>query len=204
MPTFKRSKRTYRRRPRRAVRKYRKSFPKYLRPEVKRIDSTYATGITSTEATILLNGLTQGLEYNQRIGRKITSKSIAIRGYVQNADANVNQVRLLLVYDKQTNQALPTMSDIIDGNLFNGFRNLDNIKRFKILSDRRMALQVTADSGVRYFKMYKKIRLDTIYDDTTSNINAITSGSIILFLISTDATTGVTSNIDWRFTYTDV
>lgn len=189
------------RRPRRIHRRI------FKRPSVewKSQSGSLSSAITSTATVTLLNGIAQGTDYNQRAGRKATFRSVMVRGFLENADANNNQVRILLVADKQCNGAAPTVADIItSSNPTNGFKNLDNSSRFKVLGDLRVALNINASGSVRQFKIYRRIYVNTRYDGTGSAVTDITTNSIYLLMVSTDATGGVLHMTDWRIRYTDV
>lgn len=190
------------------VKTFRKSFKKYrtyrkVSQEFKRIDSTNATAISTTATYTLLNGVAQGNEYNQRIGRKIMMRKIMCRGYVKNEDATPTETRIMIVYDKASNGVAPVLSDIVDGNEYNGFRNIDNVKRFQVLMDKRLVLQPSAADSVKPFNFYKNVFLQTRHDGTTAGIGDITTGSLYLITVSNDASTGATLNCDWRVSYTD-
>lgn len=94
-----------------------------------------------------LNYITKGTGRQNRVGNRITMKSIEIRGHLNLSGNNSilpNEiVRILVVYDKQSNNTTPAYSSIIE-NLSNtsitesttiGFPNMNNSERFEILKD---------------------------------------------------------------------
>lgn len=100
---------------------------------------------------ILLNGIGQGTDYYNRIGRKVMLKSLMIKGALTVEQTGTGlaipnasmSTRLAIVYDSQTNGTLPSYADIfqsVDSNggvtntTFSGV-NLNNRDRFKILKD---------------------------------------------------------------------
>lgn len=120
-------------------------------PETKAIDIApiASTNLDSTGSVVLLNGSVPGVQSYQRIGRRVTCKSITIRlgihptalgpagGYA------FDFARILVVYDRQTNGALPLYSDVLQDTLTAGGLantalsnvNINNTKRFRILRD---------------------------------------------------------------------
>ncbi|CAF4696889.1 unnamed protein product, partial [Rotaria socialis] len=63
---------------------------------------------------VLLNGVVQGAGNNQRIGNKISMKALRMKGQIINlATALQTYGRLLVIYDKQPNGALPTYATVM-------------------------------------------------------------------------------------------
>lgn len=85
----------------------------------------------------------QGTGVSQREGRKIIVKSVQIKlSLVYSPGANVGlyeRVRVCLYQDRQCNGSTPSVGDIhAGGDKTLAFRNLDEIKRFKIWKDKVM------------------------------------------------------------------
>lgn len=124
--------------------------------EVKSVDILGPAGgaqaaftLNATEQLTALPLITIGSSSWNRIGRKVALKSLHIRAFLQQTGNAVvpglNWYRILVVYDKQTNGALPTISDILKDQR-NGATdqpvtavtsgiNLNNRERFEILMD---------------------------------------------------------------------
>jgi len=160
------------------------------------------TAITSGGSTLftLLNGLKLGTSAFARIGNKITMKSLywsvafglSSQDNDPAVDTNINNVpvRMLIVYDKQTNGALPVLSDLlsavsgVDNSTsrsidVNSPNNLNNKDRFIVLADKRFILQTGGPSS-RYIKKYKKLSTGVAYKSgaTAGTIADITSGGL--------------------------
>lgn len=178
----------------------RKSKPqsnKYQRisksPEIKYVDTATNTGITQTGTVDSLNLTAQGSDNNQRIGRKITVKNIQIKGQVAATTADLgtaaaypessDTIRVAIVYDKQTNGAVPTYSQIFNAGagLYAPFspRNLDYIDRFVVLASESLNISVSGPNGVN-FERFIKCSLETRYDNTTAVIASVESGGFFL------------------------
>lgn len=117
---------------------------------------TVSTPIPVVVAGTILNTgtfliITQGNGESQRIGRKCIIKNInwridiqtaiGIRGEQDGATMDTNQelygsrLRIILYLDKQANGAATGVAEILEGGLYNDWRNLENINRFIILKD---------------------------------------------------------------------
>jgi len=183
--------------------------------EYKFVD-TYlgTTGATNTlplgsAATFtLLNGLKLGTSAFQRIGNKITMKSLywslgfglAAADSDPATDTNVLNVpvRMMIVYDKQPNGALPVLGDLLSAFAgvdnttaraidMNSPNNLNNKDRFIVLADKRFILSSNGNSS-RHIKKYKKLSTSVAYKSgaTVGDITDITSGSLY-FIAFTDS-----------------
>lgn len=168
------------------------------REELKVIDITQTTVAATTAGTVtLLNGVTQGTDYTQRIGRKIWLKSILLRfTLVPNTASNTpagDSVRLLVVYDAQCNSAAPVIGDILQNSAFNDPMNLNNRDRFKILADKFVTLGAcqyntgTLAAGAPFakqVKIYKKMGMEQIFSGTGNTVGSISTGGIFLVIIA--------------------
>jgi hypothetical protein len=179
---------------------------------------------------ILLNGIVQGAGNNQRIGNKISMKALRMKGQVINlATAVQTYARLLVVYDKQPNGALPTYATVMQTRDSTGAAtntafsdpNFDNKERFTILRDTTMVFpSVTNTAGVltnvgfdqgtksdiNIFNvdLYIKLKgLHTAYTGATAGIADISTGSLFFgVIIHQGAATWTFRNTE-RLTYYD-
>jgi len=133
---------------------------------------------------ILLNGLVPGSGADQRIGRKVTIKSLLLK-YSFNLGATStggSPCRILVVYDKQANAVAPNITDVLLADAFNSPNNLSNRDRFVTLVD-----QITDNISVQWNfsiggSIFKKLNLETMFNaGTAGSIGDITSGSILIF-----------------------
>lgn len=187
------------------------------RDELKFIDQTADNiPLVSAGGIILLNGVIQGQDYNNRIGRKIINKSLLIRIHIVPVNTvSVPQgdaARFLVVYDSQTNGVSPSPSDIIDGGNYLRGINLNNRERFRVIKDWIVPLTATNFSGAnliggdptsRLLKTFKKLHLDTIFNGTGATIGAIATGSLILLYDGPLAAGGYQFNMYSRVRYLD-
>jgi len=157
---------------------------------------------TNTNAGIfLVNGVREGSSSWARIGRKISMKSLRIRGtaalnigpFATTADRFGNTLRMIVVYDSQPNSAaaLPVFEDIFN-NLNNAGGaspsvlaplNFANTYRFRVLRDCMFTLNPDAvpaggtenDTYMRvHFDEYVRMNLDTQFSRTQVPPTAMT------------------------------
>jgi len=105
-------------------------------------------GINSTGTITAINLIQTGSSYYQRVGRKINMTSVEIRGSIFSAGATptAETARLMILYDKQPNGALPSNQDVLQTvqqsgaitTTVNSRRNLDKRDRFVCLWDHQV------------------------------------------------------------------
>lgn len=176
-----------------------------INTELKVIDGGATPSTSAAGALQIINPLVQGVDYNNRIGRQVRFKSVQIRGRVsRNAAATQtrDRVRLVLVIDKQPNMALPTWTNLYVNTDPNAFRNLDWRKRFVILWSR--LVYTDADDPNRDFRLYRKLNMKTVYDDSNIGSQAdITTNALYFGYISEYGTNPPGMDFDWRLRFID-
>lgn len=122
-----------------------------MKPEVKTLDFPKVTQEFSLAANFSTLNLVQvGTSFYQRIGRKISMKSLNFSGYIV-ATRTINAQdlgRVILLYDRQCNGALPLLADVLQNvdqtgaatTTSNSSINMNNRDRFLILRDMRIYL----------------------------------------------------------------
>lgn len=152
-------------------------------------------GSVTFSAGTLLNHTAQGAGSLNRIGRKITMRSLYVRYSCSLAPTSLggSPLRILIVYDKQSNAIAPAITDILVANDFNAVNNLNNSDRFITIADElTKPLSVGNNTSVAG-TIYRKLGLDVIFKDTSANdITDITTGSVYAFIAQTSAVTVVT------------
>jgi len=167
----------------------------------------------TTGAVTPLNLANEGSGVSQRIGRKITIKSVQVRGYISHESTTNGVVltRVMLVWDKQVNGVAATISEILSASTSESFMNLDNRERFVVLKDKHVTLGVrdqTAgliDKSVSQpINIYKQLPAgsETIFDGTGSGIADVNTGALYLVTIGS-AGTGSVLHCATRVRYTD-
>ena len=160
------------------------AFQKSSGIERKNIDDSSAkwTTAVTTWTISVLNDVAQGSSAITRIGRKILMKSILVQGSLTNSNAFG---RILIVYDRQPNGALPAATDVLTSNTMMAVQNLDNRDRFIILADifpyaQDESLAGEINGAPMCYKRYIKCNLETVYGGNAGTIADINSGSIIM------------------------
>lgn len=148
-------------------------------------------------ALTLLNGISQGTDYTNRIGRKIMMKSLLFRFSIfPNTAASSPQgniVRVLLVCDLQANAAAAIPADVLQTVDYQSPLNLNNRDRFKIFWDKFLMLEanyypafiLTAGSPSAHMRqIYKKMNIEVINVGTGATIGSIQTGALYVLVIS--------------------
>lgn len=186
--------------------------------EYKSIDQTVGNATLDTTGSVtLLNGCARGTDINEREGREIDLRSVQLRMNISaRSEAIVDQtVRVLLVYDRQTNGAAPGLTDIIRGGTVCGMRNLENRKRFKILMDYTVrlnanytggaSLHTAANNGV-FKDYYQRFNLPTTFNSGNAGTVAdMATGSLYMVRVGEIAAGTAAAEVDFcsRVRYTD-
>lgn len=201
-------------------------------PEIKWVDVPSATANFRASGTppaaISLFTPLQGAAGFNRIGQKVILKSLRVRGYVQaGATSTPDFGRIIVVYDKQANAALPNWADLITSISAAGAAttdtlagiNMSNRNRFIVLADEQLWLpSVTYTAGVLTnvgslnttdknpsmfnFDRFIKLRdMETHFNNANGGTFAdIQTGSLNMFLVSgNDAKYFMTYNARVRF-----
>lgn len=177
--------------------------------EFKSVDVN-ADGVScsTTPGVVLLNGMQSGASINQRVGREVTMRSIQFQYVVRANTAGVDQqVRVVLVYDRQTNGAAPLFLDVFDFANVTCARKLENRKRFKILYDRTHVVNAVGEPGSQVARrFYRRLRHPVTFNSSsTAYVGDITTGSLYLLFLSTQAAGTNAALIDYssRIRYSD-
>lgn len=215
-----------------AKKNYKSSVPASLystgsKAELKSTDvAPVQKELTNTVFFTLLNPTQEGSSFYNRIGRKISMKSLMIQGFLSPHSGATGGVedyaRFLVVYDRQPNGALPTLADVLtsydnQGSTTSGVLdqvNMNNRERFKVLMDERLILVPSggATSNIieelngtgqqqtmnikRFFKLN---RLVTQYKASSNPaiIGDIATGSLFLMAVTRN---NATTQGTWDFT----
>ena len=164
------------------------------RNELKTIDvAPTQTEATTTSSINLLNGVATGTDYTARIGRKIMMKNLYLRIQIAPVDqvTSDTHVRLLCVYDMQTNGVAPAMTDVLNTASTVDHVNLNNRDRFKILFDKCVPIGANVNTAtqaysngknVYYIKKYLNLATkgatETQYNGVGATVGSIATGSI--------------------------
>lgn len=161
-------------------------------------------GTTPAAATFkLLNAIAQGTDFNQRVGRTICVKSFTLN-WAASAERVTSQilydpatiaaqqqypvnnpytfgVRVMLVYDRQPNGAIPVINALlwdmantvypnpgtsVYKTTTHAFNNLNNKDRFMVLLDKKFTLGSEGGNLGVFVKKHRRINLETQYNSS--------------------------------------
>lgn len=208
MPGFKR-KRSYKRKSTKSTAKRVKKVERKVNSLVKaelRQNSTYVAAGTIPQAGVrtLMNGMLVGVGDNTRSGNKIIAKYLEMRidfgldGTALVGTTAQNYVyRLLILWDKQPNGALPVINDLLlnsgaAGNNYYSPVNFNFKARYKVFYDKtwsiaphassRQAIGTTTyDSYDKHVIVRKKLNRTTVYNNgTAGDVTDIISNALIM------------------------
>lgn len=150
--------------------------------------------LAATNVVTLLNGVAQGTTATTRLGRRITMKSLLLKGTVTLAatSAGASPLRFLVVYDSQTNGTAPAATDVLlaDNNI--SPMNLSNSRRFKTLCDINIPCIGTQGPQCVSFDRYIKLNLPVEFNTgSAGTVGDIQTGSI--YLLSSQANSIITA-----------
>lgn len=177
-------------------------------------DATVAANGTIAEDSCV--GIAQGTGESQRIGRKVTIRSLFWRYHLQLPTINAGTstavsdvVRVVVYQDSQTNGAAAAVTDILETDNYQSFNNLANSGRFKILYDKQHVLNYTAlgsdgttmdaASNMRTGSFYKKCNIPIEYSSTTGAITELRTNNIGVLLLSRNGVCEFESKMRLRY-----
>lgn len=172
----------------------------------------YAVDTTGT--ITLLNGVAEGSDNVNRLGRESSIHDVSVRGvvYLPLATGTVpsQYARVALVWDNATNGVAPAMTDIFSVGTSFGFPNPNNVSRFTILADRSFSLGVNtgglADRVSFNVEMDVRVDSSTRYSGTGATVASIQNGALWLVTIGDigAGSTAASSFLSTRVTFYDV
>lgn len=177
-------------------------------------DAIIAAGGVITDT---VNVIAQGTGESQRIGRKVTLRSIYWRGKVtlptlelEGSPGESERFRFIMYLDKQCNGAAATGTDILAAVDPDSYRALDNSGRFSILMDRMWTMNYLTcshfavnsfsfSSVTRNFSFFKRCDIPIEYNGVNGTIGEIRSNNIGLLIISEGGTGALISKLRLRY-----
>ncbi len=197
-------------------------FTRRMRPELKfrtrditpvnlAIAGDFLTGADN------LLGLAQGTSESTRLGRKITLKSLGIKGRLTwdpTVADQFNRCRVMVVHDTQANGAVPAaVTTLLQTADIDSYRNLLSGRRFRVLQDKTYTFNPTGSDQAEissivqkpfhFYKQWKK-PLQITYSTNADEIAAMSNHNIFVFAISANETMqDITFNVISRIRYYD-
>ncbi len=175
-----------------------------INTEFKTNDIVASTTITTTPLISNINGLATGDQFNTRDGRVVRWKSVEVMLNISMHTTPIeDSIRIMVVIDKQPNEIVMVIGDLLTATTMQGLKNLDGRRRFIILKDTTLDVSVGKGTNITW-KWYKKIDMKSIYDDSDAgSIVDLTTNAMYLVLFGTEATNGMTVGRSTRMRFID-
>lgn len=144
----------------------------------------------------LLNGAASGTGVNQRVGMRITVKSIQlILAAAANPTATdmATHVRFIIFYDRQTNGLTPNLVDVIEQASYLGLPAVSSSKRIVFVMDRLLRLTGNAttptEESLLTLRWYKKVNIVTQFNKlTVADQTAIATNGLWALVVGSSQT----------------
>lgn len=174
-----------------------------INSELHKTDVLTTAAISTTPLITLVNSISQGDDVADRQGNSILCKTIEIDYlHQQNLSATISDMRIVFVMDTANQGVTPAWTDVFTSatNGTQSLRNVDNVKRFKILSDRHYKF---SSSGVRSYsgKFFLKINKHLYYSSGTNT--AVLQNAIYRMAYATEPTNTVGDASSFRTSFYD-
>lgn len=163
---------------------------------------------TNAGVISLLNAVAQGSGENQRQGKRIYMRDTVLSGVIMKSATQTGEsaIRLVLVYDRQTNGALPAAVDILAVDNIAGLYNRYNADRFEILYDETFPFGSVESTTICLNELIANGFPCNYFSTTFNNVQDIMEGSLVLLTYSTSnlTTAGPAGNLYTRVYFDDV
>jgi len=188
--------------------------PKGLGLELKNVDLANAFTPTGTAAwstpaaANTINLIAQGAGDGQRVGRKIMMKSFQMRwtwGLAATTTGG-SPLRVLVIFDRQSNGALPATLDVLEQDDINSPMELGHNERFVVISSFYTEPISVQNNFSVAGEVYKKINLEATYNGAAGTIAQVITGAVFIMIAQTGAAGTVVPTFRYyaRIRYTDV
>ena len=185
------------------------------------IDSYAIPNTGQLHTTGVQGAIAAGTGESERIGRKITLRSVHIRAALHKSAASSSGntsdiVRIIVGIDTQCNGVGPTIAQVLQAatpNPFMQYNNLSNKGRFIILKDKIILMNCVGGAGNgttnvfgeghKFFKYDKKLNIPVNYDGVTGGISEIRD-NVLFMIVSSNANNQTLIVLNNRVRYTDV
>lgn len=164
------------------------------RPELKFFDNnSVLAALTPTSGFVFtsINQVPQGVTENDRVGVKITVKSIFVQGRILLPQVTLpnntsNRVRLMLILDKQANGGPAAILNNVINPVVDGMRDVAFMSQFTVLKTWWFSLDPDAGGSSILaektfpFKCYKNVHIPLRFDGATGGITELATNNIFL------------------------
>jgi hypothetical protein len=175
----------------------------YLNVEFKTFDVFDTDNVTDGLTIVQLSNIAQGDTGSTRDGDscKVVKLLLSFTAKI-NASATNSFVRVMLIRDDQTNGAIFTTANLLEGDEYLSPINARNTDRFVVYYDKLFALSNTGAGCVKD-NMNKECSFHIQFGAATAAITSLRSKSLALCFISDESTNYPTIDYRSRLTYVD-
>ncbi len=157
-----------------------------------------------------LSAIAEGLDDNNRLGRKIHAEKIEISGIMsKHSVSTFSSYRIVLFRDNFGTTTAPDRADLFENenDFFNGkprAHSTQKLKRFTILMDKHIVLNETFDNNntARPFSFTKKLNWNILYTGTAATDEG--KNNLWLMTGSDEATNVPSVELDAMFTFSEM
>ncbi len=167
-----------------------------------------AQAVTDAGLITNLSLLSQGDSSTTRDGGSVKFTSLRLSYMIGiHASATLSVVRVMIVHDKQTNQAQFTLADLlfdatIVDNILSPY-NINNASRFNVLYDKVHTLNIAGSSGMLQRTIHRKLNMKTRYDANVGDVTDLTQDSLSMIFISDQPTNDPNLSLNYRSRFID-
>ncbi len=166
------------------------------------------TAITDAGTITNVSTLTQGDTNITRDGSSVKFTSFRLSyGFKIGDSATRTNVRVMIVHDKQTNQAQFALADLLQNATVNDAiyspLNIDNVSRFNVLYDKVHTLSSSGHTSVIHRTVNRKLNMKTRYDGNAGTVADLPSDSMSLVWIGDEVTNDPTRSFSYRSRFID-
>lgn len=181
--------------------------------ELKNYDEVFTARVVMAQTTATAASIftpDAGTDANEHIGRSVKATSLSYHFHVQFAATTVGAgaIRLAIVFDRQPNAAIATVTDVWNTDAIDTFTNRNNKRRFKVLVDE--TLDGVCDAGPKslMIKGYRSFKspLETVFNtNNAGSVADITTGNYIAYVWQSGGiiTASPVSVLSTRVTFND-
>lgn len=154
--------------------------------------------VPSAATVTLVNGIAEGTDIFERVGRKVNLKSLEYKFHIlpNTVNPGTNLCRFMVVHDRQCNGLAPSVGDILESAaVLYSFKNATNERRFTVLADQEWGCAYDGTVGgvtegsVCYKHGFIKLQgYQMSYRGSTGGIGSIDSGAIYFIVMGVNAT----------------
>ncbi len=165
--------------------------------EIKQNNFSLTDTVTVAGQWAHVSGLAQGDDFNERVGRQVTSKSLELKYHmIGNTSAVLTQrIRVVVLYDSQAQGVVPATLDVFEVDELESLpsANPAQKERFKILYDRTHILGNLVWNGTntmqrteKFAHTFIKLGRKVYYESTSAAVTGAGKNSLFFCYFSDD------------------